>query len=623
MIRTTGCVVVCSLMLASNVFAQHTIGGCSIFPANNIWNQPIDTLPVRSDSATLINTIGASRGLHPDFGAGLWQGGPMGIPFVTVTGSQTKYPTTFTWPDESDPGPYAVPLNAPIEGGSNATGDRHAIALDTTNCVLYELYNSYPGSNSWRADSGAIFDLKSNTLRPNTWTSADAAGLPILPGLITYDEIAAGEIRHAIRFTVQQTRNQAVWPARHVASSLSGSQYPRMGERFRLKASFDVTPYPNEVQIILRAMKKYGLIVADNGSSWYISGAPDDRWNNDNLARLSSVVGSNFEAVDATSLMVDPNSGATTGSGGGGGTGSKNKILSRNDYDRDAKSDLVIYRPGNWFVKQSHTGFSSTALVYQWGALGDIPLSGDFDGDGTPDIAVYRQSGEWFIRNSSNNYAIGAGNWYFQWGATGDIPLIGDFDGDGKTDITVYRPSSGQWFIRSSSQNYTIGAGAWYYQWGALGDVPLIGDFDGDGRTDVSVYRTASGEWFIRRSSQGYSTASMAYYQWGATGDTPVVGDFDGDGKSDVAVFRAASGEWFIRHSSQNFSATAMSWFQWGITGDKPMVGDFDGDGRAEISVYRPGTGYWYVRYSSKGYSTSTAGGYQWGATGDTPLPTN
>jgi hypothetical protein len=280
-----------------------------VFPADNIWNTPVDTLPVRSNSATLVNTIGASTGFHADFGAD-WNGIMAGIPFITVPGTQTKYPATFLYSGESDPGPYAIPLNAPIEGGSNSTGDRHAIAVDTTNCILYELYRAFPGSNDWTADSGAIFNLKSNALRPSGWTSADAAGLPLMPGLVTYEEVASGEIKHAIRFTAPRTRRAFVWPARHYASSLKGSQYPRMGERFRLKASFDISPYPAEVQVILRAMKKYGIILADNGSSWYLTGKPDSRWNNDNLSRLRNVLGSNMEAVDAASLMIDPNSGA-------------------------------------------------------------------------------------------------------------------------------------------------------------------------------------------------------------------------------------------------------------------------------------------------------------------------
>ena len=311
MIRSTVCTVLCGLALATSAAAQQTIGGCSVLPPENIWNTPVDTLPVRADSATLVNTIGASRGFHPDFGSGLWNGGLMGIPFVTVPGSQPKYQTTFTYPAESDPGPYAIPLDTPIEGGSASTGDRHAIALDTTNCILYELYYAFPDANGWNAGSGAIFDLKSNALRPEGWTSADAAGLPILPGLVRYDEILSGEIKHAIRFTAPQTRREYVWPARHYASSLTGLQYPRMGERFRLKASFDISPFPAEVQVILRAMKKYGIILADNGSAWYISGAPDERWNNDNLHTIGALLGSSFEAIDATGLMVDPNSGAT------------------------------------------------------------------------------------------------------------------------------------------------------------------------------------------------------------------------------------------------------------------------------------------------------------------------
>ena len=301
--------------LAAPVSAQQMVGGCPVLPADNIWNTPVDTLPVLANSATMVNTIGASRGFHADFGAGMWDGAPIGIPFVTVPGTQTKYPASFLYDDESDAGPYAVPLNAPIEGGANATGDRHAITVDTTNCILYELYRAFPQASSWTADSGAIFDLRSNALRPLTWTSADAAGLPIMPGLVTADEVLSGEIRHAIRFTAPQTRREFVWPARHYASSLTGTQYPRMGERFRLKASFDISPFPADVQVILRAMKKYGIILADNGSAWFISGKPDPRWNDDNLHTLSQLLGSNFEAVDATVLRISPDSGAARQNG--------------------------------------------------------------------------------------------------------------------------------------------------------------------------------------------------------------------------------------------------------------------------------------------------------------------
>lgn len=292
---------------------QTVIGACNVFPPNDIWNTPIDALVVAGNSSTLINAVGAGVYLHADFGSGTYNGGPIGIPFVTVPGTQTKYSATFLYASESDPGPYAVPLNAPIEGGSQSTGDRHAIAVDTDNCILYELYNSYPQPSSWKADSGAIFDLKSHTLRTAGWTSADAAGLPIFPGLVRYDEILAGEIKHAIRLTVPKTLKAYVWPARHYASSITDPQYPPMGQRFRLRSTFDISSYPTDIQVILKALKKYGMIVADNGSAWYISGAPDSRWNNNNLHLLHNIFGSDLEAVDGTVFQMNVNSGQARG----------------------------------------------------------------------------------------------------------------------------------------------------------------------------------------------------------------------------------------------------------------------------------------------------------------------
>jgi hypothetical protein len=295
-----------ALTAATLSFAQGpTIGNCPVLPADNIWNRAIDKLPVSSSSATWVNTIGAGAYLHSDFGSGTYAGAPIGMPFVLVGGSQVKYPASFLYYTESDPGPYAVPLNAPIQAGS----DRHAIAVDKDNCILYELFNSYPLTGKWSADSGAIYNLRSNALRPERWTSADAAGLPIFAGLVRYEEVLAGEIRHAIRITAPKTRRAYVWPARHYASNLTDMQYPPMGARFRLKASFDITPFSPEVQIILRALKKYGAILADNGAAWFISGVPDSRWDNNDLHALHNIKGSAFEAVDVSSLMIDPNSG--------------------------------------------------------------------------------------------------------------------------------------------------------------------------------------------------------------------------------------------------------------------------------------------------------------------------
>jgi hypothetical protein len=289
-----------------------TLAACTVFPENNIWSARVDSLPVDPRSNAYVQSIGLNTGLYADFGSGTWNGGPIGIPFAIVEGTQRRVGVTFDYDDESDPGPYPIPPGVPIEGGASSYGDRHVLVLDSDRCRLYETWDSWPQADgSWRAGSGAVFNLGSNALRPDGWTSADAAGLPVLPGLVRYEEVASGEIRHAIRFTASRTRRAYVWPARHYASSSTDPTLPPMGQRFRLKSSFDVTPYPASIRVLLVAMKRYGLILADNGSSWYISGAPDERWDNDLLRWLDSVRGADFEAVDSSGLMVHPDSGAT------------------------------------------------------------------------------------------------------------------------------------------------------------------------------------------------------------------------------------------------------------------------------------------------------------------------
>jgi len=295
--------------LATNNLLGST--SCTIFPNDHAWNTRIDCLPVHANSDAYVNTIGSSTGIKADFGSGLWAGGPIGIPFVAVSGSQTKYPASFLYASESDAGPYAIPQDAPIEGGSASTGDRHVIAVDTDNCILYELFDAHPQSdNTWNAGSGVVRSLNDYSLRPDGWTSADAAGLDIFPGLVRYEEIVAGSINHAIRFTTDETREAYVWPARHEASSSTNTNFPPMGQRFRLNKSFDISGFSSTNQIILKAMKKYGIILADNGSPWYFSGVPDERWDNDDLNSLKHAVrGSNFEAVAISKLIVDPDSG--------------------------------------------------------------------------------------------------------------------------------------------------------------------------------------------------------------------------------------------------------------------------------------------------------------------------
>jgi hypothetical protein len=289
--------------------ASATLSVRPMFPANNVWNVAIDTLPVDPNSAQYVATIGANQNAHADFGT-VYNGAPNGIPYIVVTGTQPRVSVSFTYASESDPGPYPIPPDAPIEGGAQSRGDRHVLIVDRDGGKLYELFAAYPnGDGTWRAGSGAVFDLDSNALRPATWTSADAAGLPILPGLVRYEEVVAGELHHALRFTAPQTRNTYIWPARHEASNLTGQNYPPMGQRFRLKQSVDVSGFGPHVQVILRALKKYGMFLADNGSAWYLSGAPDPRWDDDELHQLNQLHGSDFEAVDESSLMVDPNTG--------------------------------------------------------------------------------------------------------------------------------------------------------------------------------------------------------------------------------------------------------------------------------------------------------------------------
>lgn len=293
---------ICAFLGCTWCFGQAEIAGCPVFPPNNIWNTPVDHLPVHPRSARYIENNGPERSLHPDFGRS------GAIPFNIVPEDQPLVPVRFTaGAAESDPGPYPIPPNPAIEPAADA----HLIIVQQGKCKLYELYAAKPlPDGTWEASSGAIFDLRSNLLRPAGWTSADAAGLPILPGLVRYDEVASGEIRHALRLTVPRTRREYVWPARHFASRTSDPDLPPMGQRFRLRKDYDISGFPPEVQVILRALKKYGLILADNGSSWYITGAPDARWNEEALATLKRVRGADLEAVDVSSLMVSPNSAA-------------------------------------------------------------------------------------------------------------------------------------------------------------------------------------------------------------------------------------------------------------------------------------------------------------------------
>ena len=277
------------------------LAGCPLLPKNNIWNTPIENMPVHPNSAKYIESGGVARNLHPDFS----ESG--GIPYTVVPANQPMVQIVFNeGADNSDPGPYPIPANVALENGS----DGHALVLQQGTCKLYETLAMKPAPNgTWTAYSGAVFDLRSNALRPDGWTSSDAAGLPILPGLVRFDEILAGEIRHAIRLTVPGTRREYVWPARHFASRSDSQAFPPMGQRFRLKANYDISRFDPKVQVLLRALKKYGMILADNGASWFVTGSPDKRWEQELWSQIKVIKGADLEAVDVSTLMVGPNSG--------------------------------------------------------------------------------------------------------------------------------------------------------------------------------------------------------------------------------------------------------------------------------------------------------------------------
>jgi hypothetical protein len=289
-----------------------SLHGRRVFAPEDPWNRDVSSDPVDPNSDAIIASIGRTKPLHPDFGT-VYNGAPSGIPYVVVDGKQPTVPVTFDYAGESDKGPYPIPPDAPIEGGPSARGDRHVLVIDRDHWMLYELFAARPldGARAWKAGSGAIFDLTRNTRRPAGWTSADAGGLPIFAGLVRYDEVVERkEIAHALRFTVSRSRRAYVAPASHWASRRDDADLPPMGMRVRLKAAYDTSGFPASAQVILAALKKYGMIVADNGSDWFVSGAPDPRWNDEQLRSLKRVSGSDFEVVRMTEIVTPQNARA-------------------------------------------------------------------------------------------------------------------------------------------------------------------------------------------------------------------------------------------------------------------------------------------------------------------------
>lgn len=601
-----------------------------VFPATNWWNLDIRDAPVDSRSSAWIDWISNRtpqyparvRTLHPDFGPP-----PYGIPYVVVGGSQPRVPVTWVeYGDESDdgapglPAGYPIPLAARttagyIEGnvaGGGSSGDRHMLLVDRDRWLLFELYHTRWNATAarWEAGSGAVFDLATNARRPDGWTSADAAGLAILPGLVRYDEAyGAAEIRHAFRVTVRDT-SPYVWPASHQAGGSDVA--PPMGARLRLKASKDLTAYPAPIQRIFRAMQTYGLIIADHGSDMYITGTMDARWDNDVLnPAFRSLTADDFEVIEAGWRPPLPAArilGNFSGDSGAdfavyrptGGAwhvrgsaptpwGLPNDVPAPADFDGDRRLDIAVYRPatGTWL----RPGVSPV----QYGTPADLPVPADYTGDGRADVAVYRPAnGTWYVLGES---PVGGG-----W--PNDVPAPADFDGDGRADRARFRPATGEWLI----------PGRPTVVWGLAGDLPVPADYTGDGRAELAVFRPSSGTWYVR---------DVTTTAWGQAGDLPVPVDVDADGRAELTVFRRSTGQWFVRH----WMTGATSATTFGQAGDWPSLapaawrvpirGDFDGDGRAEVGVFRPSSGRWYLLSSVSAWLSSIQA--NWGIAGDVP----
>ena len=509
--------------------APPNLAGCQILPTNNVWNAPIDTLPVHASSSAWVNTIGANTKLHPDWGITETD---FGIPFTTVPGTQPKVPMVFDVADESDPGPYPFPPNAPIEGGAGSSGDRHVLVIETANCILYEAGNAYPQNNgaSWIGFSGAKWDLKSNALRTPGWTSTDAAGLPVFPGLARWEEVAAGEINHALRFTVPATRRGIYqWPATHWATNLADNvNNPMMGSRFRLKASFDISGFDARTQVVLRAMKKYGMIVADNGSAWYISGTSNVNWPSVVIDQLKGISGGNFEAVDVSSMIVNVNSGEAKSTAPPTITAPKSFDLSG-----DGKSDLVFSNTADgstsaWLMNGLTTASSASirASDMSW----SVTHIADFNGDGKADILWRKTDGTvalWLMDGLTVVSSVTLLGPNPDW----SVSHVGDFNGDGKADI-LWRNTNGavtMWLMNGITVSSSVGLLGANPDW----SVSHIADFNGDGKADI-LWRNTNGAVTMWLMNGATFTSSVGLL--GANPDWRVshIADLNGDGKSDL-----------------------------------------------------------------------------------------
>ena len=492
--------------------------GCPMLPADNVWHSDASTLPVHPRSSDWLASMGgSSRRLHPDFGPSFGEiSRPYGIPYEVVPPTRTRVAVTFDYADESDPGPYPFAATTPIEGGNESDGDRHALMVDPATCTLYELFAArYASGGGSTAGSGAIYDLRSNALRPAGWTSADAAGLPVLPGLLRLDEVQSGSVDHMVRMTASRTDRSYVWPARHQAGAENNPALPPMGARFRMKAGIDISGYRPDTQVILRAFKKHGLVLADNGSNWYFGGTSEEGWPVDLLDELKSLTAGMFEAVDASSLMLSSSSGQVRPPG-------------------PRPTRAASWRDGVWSFRSSLSATAATTSL-TYGTTGDVPVTGDWDGDGvrTPG---YVRGATWHLSNSMTSATDSLPP--FTYGQPGDSFVVGDWDGDGDDTVGVLR--AGVWYLRNSLTSGV--ASVTPFAFGSRGR-PVAGDWDGDGDDTVGTYDR--GYWRLTNSNT--AGPPQRYFRFGDTRDLPVVGDWNADGTTSPGYVR--QGRWYLRNA--------------------------------------------------------------------------
>jgi hypothetical protein len=554
-----------------------SVGGVPLFPPDHIWNTRADSLPVDSRSAEYIGTIGSTAYLHADFGSGTWEGNPIGIPYNIVNGSQVKKAVLFDYADESDPGPYPIPDNPLIEGGS----DHHMLIIDQDTKRLYELFAAEKQvDGSWTAGSGAVFNLSGYTLRPSGWTSADAAGLAILPGLVRYDEVNAGEINHALRFTAPSTRRAYIWPARHYASSVTDPSFPPMGQRFRLKSSFNISGYPYQAQIVLQALKKYGMILSDNGAPWYITGAPDEQWINDALHTLHQVKGSDFEAVDSSSLMINQDSGQAL----------INPVVIGTSHR------IGVYRDGTWYLDTDGSGTWNTGdTCASFGPAGWTAVPGDWNGDNKTEPGAYN-NGTWYLDYNGNGaYDGSVVDRTASFGSAGYKPVVGDWDGTGNDKIGVEK--DGVWAIDYNGNYVWDGHGPdRFAAFGQPGDIPVIGDWDGNGKDKIGSHK--DGFWAVDYNGNYLWDGAVTdrFAGFGLTADIPVIGDWNGDGKDKIGM--EINGFWAVDYNGNYVwdGAVTDRFAAFGQSGDTPVVGDWDGNGKTKIGSFKGG--FWAIDYN-------------------------